>query len=240
MKKLVLLTVVVAGCLVLILVLVGKPWSFRSSENSVQAAPSPALDLPALKAKAEHGDAESQFQLGKLYAAGKAGRLDYRQAAEWYQRAADQGNPEGEAALAELYQVGQGVARDPAQAAKLYRSAADQGDAGAQYNLAEIYATGGGLPKDHAQAVKWYRLAADQGNAAAQYNLGQRYDLGVGIAVDRVEAYKWLSLAVAQGVSDNVGARDRVKAKLSHDEAAEASRRIASFVPKPRTPSSPR
>ncbi len=196
-----------------------------ASGNTVRPA-----DVPAIRAKAEQGDAQAETQLGRLYAQGHGVPHDYGEAARWYRRAADQGDADAQTALGELYEVGQGVAQGPADAAKWYRLAAAQGNTKAQYDLGVMCEFGRGVPKDQAQAAKWFRQAADRGDALAQFNLGQRCDLGIGVPADRIEACKWLSLAAAQGLADADGACARVKSKMSHAEISEAKRRVAAFV----------
>ncbi len=74
--------------------------------------------LPAqLLERAQKGDAEAQFTLGKNYEAGR-GKLkqDYTQAAHWYGAAADQNDPFAQASLGLLYRFGKGVAQDDGQA----------------------------------------------------------------------------------------------------------------------------
>ena len=62
--------------------------------------------------KAERGDADAQFRLGEIFAAGSGVKRDYAQAARWYTAAAEQGLREAQLKLAELYLVGRGVPRD--------------------------------------------------------------------------------------------------------------------------------
>ncbi len=92
---------------------------------------------------AEYGDADAQFNLGRIY--GKATGFVYEK-----QRA---------------------TPRDDALAAKWYRKAADQGYAPAQLNLATMYLEGSPvLPTDRAQGYFWLQQAAAAGdqNARAQ------------------------------------------------------------------------
>ncbi len=81
-----------------------------------------AID-PALLAKANGGDAAAQVKVGESCAAGSgAARTakqlaeDYRQAAEWYKKAALQGDAGAQATLGVLYSVGQGVAHSDVEA----------------------------------------------------------------------------------------------------------------------------
>src|SRR5436305_14233433 len=61
---------------------------------------------------AQRGDANAQFNIGLLYAAGKGVKQDYRQAAEWYRKAAEQGVGAAEYNLGVMYANGDGVTRD--------------------------------------------------------------------------------------------------------------------------------
>ena len=232
MKKIALIAGTIAICAVAFLVFEMTIPPHPAKNASGQAPSAPPVDLPALKAKADGGDAEARVQLGKLYTKGQAVPFDFKRAAKLFQQAADQGNAEAQTCLGELYDAGRGVPKDLNEAIKLYKLAAAQGNAGAQYNLAFMCEQGRGLPLDRVQAAKWYQLAAEGGDALAQYDLGQRYDFGVGVPTNRVEALKWLRLAAAQGQVDAAERLKSVKAKMSREEIAEAERRVAAFAPR--------
>ena len=208
-----------------------------SREASV---PPPAVvqvvDVAAVKAKADGGNAAAQETLGECYANGQGVKQDYAQAAQWYRKAADQGNAAAQTALGELCEAGQGMRQDDAEAAKWYRRAAEQGHAPGQYSLAVLYLMGHGVPPDMAEALKWYRQAAEQGHALAQYNLGMRYKEGKGVASDPVEAYKWLSLAATGGIPDATQAREALQQGMSREQIKEGQSRAASFAPKKPAP----
>jgi TPR repeat protein len=152
-----------------------------------------------LKARADQGDAQAQFNLGLMYATGEGVPKDAAEAVKWYRLAADQNHPRAQFNLGLLYATGEGVPKDTAEAVKWYRKAADQGDAWAQSNLGLMYADGDGVPKDAAEAVKWYRMAADQGHAQSQFNLGLMYATGEGVPKDAAEAVKWYRKGADQG-----------------------------------------
>jgi uncharacterized protein len=219
---------IVAGCLVIGLLLVLSRTTRRPPVSTPEVAR--AVDLEGTRAKAEHGDAEAQKEMGSIFAKGQVVKQNYAEAAKWYRSAADQGNAGAQAALGELYEAGQGVPADDAAAAEWYRRAAEQGHVVGQYSLAVLYVLGKGVPRDIAEAVKWYRQAADQGNALAQYNLGMRYKEGDGVPQDRVEAYKWLRLAAAQGLPDAAKARDELKHSMTREQIAEGQRRADAFA----------
>jgi len=86
-------------------------------------------------------------------------------------------------------------------------------------------------PQDYAQAAAWFRKAADQGLAAAQNNLGLVYYNGHGVPQDYAQAHKWFNLAAASGDADAVSNRDRVAAKMTPAQIAEAQRLASEWKP---------
>jgi len=149
----------------------------------------------ALLAKASAGDAAAQVQVGESCAAGsgqarsnKQIAEDYRQAAEWYRKAAAQGSVAGEMHLAALYRDGTGVARDMEQAAAWYRKAAEQGDATAQATLGVLYSMGQGVARSDVESYYWLDLAASaKGPNQAKY-AANRQMIGTHITSDELEA----------------------------------------------------
>jgi hypothetical protein len=74
--------------------------------------------------RAQKGDVEAQFDLGKNYETGRIGLpRDLAQAQHWYREAANQGDPFAEASLGILYNFGKGVERDYFQAYIWYERA---------------------------------------------------------------------------------------------------------------------
>jgi TPR repeat protein len=196
----------------------------------------PAPDVEGIKARAEKGEAAAQSELATLFTQGDGVKRDYKEAAKWYQLAADHGFAKAQVALGELYEAGQGVPRDDAEAAKWYRKAADQGHATGQYALAVLYLVGRGVSKDDTEALKLYRQSADQGYALALFHLGMRYKKGQGVPVDSVEAYKWLTLAGAGGIAEAHEIRDEVTSSMTGEQIAEGKRRAKAFVATPTAP----
>ncbi len=148
-------------------------------------AQSPVLD-PALLARAAAGDAPSEVLVGEKYASGTGVAQDYKQAAEWYRKAAEQGNAAGEVHLADLYRDGQGVARDKEQAAKWYRKAAEQGDPGAQGTLGTLYVYGQGVPRSDADAYYWFDLAAAVPGPNQAHYAANRQSVGTRITAEEL------------------------------------------------------
>src|SRR5262249_15200193 len=114
-----------------------------------------------LLSRAATGDAEALFDLGYLYEAGVGVPQNYRQAADYYQAAAERGHTTAANNLASLYEHGQGIDRNLDRAAHWYRLAAEGGDPTGQSNLASLYFSGKGIRRDYRKALKWFHAAAD-------------------------------------------------------------------------------
>ena len=121
---------------------------------------------------------------------------------------------------------------DYATAMRLWRPLAEQGDASAQYNLGFMYDNSQGVTQDYATAMSWYRKAADQGFADAQNNLGFMYANGQGVPQDYVQAHMWWNLAAAKGDADAIKNRDKVVAKMTPAQIAEAQKLAREWKPK--------
>jgi TPR repeat protein len=196
------------------------------------ARASVAVDMAALTAKAEQGDATSQAQLGKAYTEGNGVRRDFKQAAHWCGLAASNGNAVGETIFGELCQAGQGVPRNVTNAVQWFARAAEQQSVAAQFDLAFLYEQGRGVPHDEKLAAHWYQLASEGGDALAQFDFGQRRVLGLGVTKDPVEGLKWLLLSAAQGQADAKTKAQAVKSELTRAQVAEAKSRAAAFAPR--------
>jgi len=163
-----------------------------------------AASLEEVRAAAQKGDAQAQYQLGTAYGHGKghAGEklpADLKLAAYWFLQAAKQGHAGAQTDLGYAYGSGRGVPMNVTQAAFWYRKAAEQGNAAAQTNLGLAYINGSGVRSDPVQAVPWLRKAAEQGYASAQANLGVIYTIGNGVPQDLKQAFLWSEKAARQG-----------------------------------------
>ncbi|WP_171816199.1 SH3 domain-containing protein [endosymbiont of unidentified scaly snail isolate Monju] len=79
------------------------------------------------KPLAEQGHAESQYNLGWLYANGNGLAVDMGRAFYWWKQAAAQGHADAEFAIGLAYTTGEGVERDLAEAVRWIYRAAGQG-----------------------------------------------------------------------------------------------------------------
>ena len=155
--------------------------------------------LVDVRAKAEKGDAQSQYELGRAFGKGSLGvAKDEAAAVRWYRKAADQNHALAQINLGACYASGEGVPKDAVEAVKWYRKAADQNHAEAQCRLGGCYALGQGVADDEVEAIKWFRKAAEQNHPFAQFLLGYYYANGQGVAKDEAEAVKWYRKAAEQ------------------------------------------
>ena len=208
-----------------------------------------ALNVDAVRAAAERGDAVAQYKLGKMYVIGQGVEKDDVQAVAWFRKSAEQGSAGGQNGLGFMYRNGRGVQQDDAQAIAWFRKAAEQGNANAQRNLGNMYLDGRGVQHDDAQAVAWFRKAAEQGDAASQAALGIMYEHGLGAPEDDRQAVAWYHKAAEQGNADaqyNLGVmyesgrgiqKDRAQAIAWYQKAAgngnEKAKRKSALSPDP-------
>ena len=119
-----------------------------------------------LKARAQRGDASSQWAVAQAYSSGKYGvKSDKAEAFKWASKAADGGISDAALSVAHAYQTGEGTSADPAAAADWLLKAADAGNAPAAFELGQLYEKGqGGLTHDTAKADTLYQAAANLGD----------------------------------------------------------------------------
>jgi len=157
-------------------------------------------DITTLYTRAQQGDADAQYDLGRLYEKGDGVPHDVIEAVRWYRQAAEQGHVASQFLMAILYERGDLGSQDAVEAGRWYHKAAAQGHTGAQFLLGDMYASGHGVPQHDGEAVHWYRQAAEQGHALAQFRLRLMYFSGRSIPQDDGEAVRWCQRAAEQGL----------------------------------------
>jgi TPR repeat protein len=144
----------------------------QAASDAAQPKTSPTFresnDMPIadLIIAANHGDSESQAELGLRYTQGVGVTRDYDYAVKWLRKAAERGNPKGKYALGVSYFEGLGVMKDEVEGIRLIHESAMHGYAPAQSFLGGMYMYG--IRKDFSQAQLWYRKAACQGDEKAE------------------------------------------------------------------------
>ncbi len=175
---------------------VGENGAPSPNAGSLQTAASHPADLSAaslerIRAAAQAGDREAQFDLAQRYALGEWVPKNDQAAAEWFEKAALHGHPEAQYRLGLLYEQGRAVTQSLIEAFFWFQSAAEQGHREAQFRSAIAYAEGAGVGKDAQQAAAYFRQAAEQGHVAAMYRLADLYEAGAGVAQDTEAARRW-------------------------------------------------
>ncbi|MCS1407803.1 MAG: Secretory immunoglobulin A-binding protein EsiB [Verrucomicrobia subdivision 3 bacterium] len=112
--------------------------------------------VEALRAKAERGDCEAQYEMGWRQAIGMGLPLDDVEALCWLRLAAEQGHKLAQNNLGARYATGDGVRRDLSEAYFWFYQAAEQGDRKAVKNRDSVASE---MSEDQLAAVK-ERLAA--------------------------------------------------------------------------------
>lgn len=110
-----------------------------------------------LMAKANGGDAASQYTVGRYYELGIGVKRDYAQAFTWYQKAGNLNYNEAVYRLGFFYYKGVGdVKKSYEKAFEYFTKAAEGNHSQAQEYLAEMYKNGYGVKADEEKANFWY------------------------------------------------------------------------------------
>ena len=150
--------------------------------------------------KAQNGDAEAQYLVGKSYSDGWGVARDLVEASKWLRKAAEQGHAKAQTSLGLAYVEGRGVAGNYEEAQRWFRKSAAQGNAEAQgLSLGFDYLFTLVEARDCAEAAQKLRASAEGGNATAQTFLGYTYFEGKGVTNNYAEAVKWFRQAAEQG-----------------------------------------
>lgn len=149
----------------------------RGSQAGCQALTSPPVVQQMITTRGSIAERESK--LGNDYLSGHGVGKDEKQAAYWYEKAADAGNPWAQKQIGFFYQAGIGVPADPARAVRWYRLAAAGGLASARTNLGVAYLWGTGVAADVQMAAQFFREAAEKGTEQRRPILGISTTLAV-------------------------------------------------------------
>jgi TPR repeat protein len=111
---------------------------------------------------AERGDANAQYETGRMLFGGKGTTIDAQQAVNWLQKAVNQGHKKAATRLGIIYYKGNGVPANPGRAVELFKSVAAS-QVLAQYYMGEAYADGRGIAQDFHAAIDWYQQSDSNG-----------------------------------------------------------------------------
>lgn len=155
-------------------------------------------EIIELKEKANTGDPDAQFELGKKYHLGLGVEKNYIEAINWFQKSAAQEHPRGQNALGVMYQNGFGVEQNYSKAIELYNKAISQNCPQAMCNMGMLYNNGQGVEINKQKAFTLNLKAAEQGYDVSQYNIGWMYLIGNGVNKNSQEAFLWFKKAAEQ------------------------------------------
>ena len=155
-----------------------------------------AEDAPTvveLRAAAEQGDSEAQYQLGLLYRTGVGVPQHYPEALRWLEAAVEQGNADAQWVLGIMYRSGLGVEVDNTESARLFRLSAEQGNPTGMLYLGQAYSGYGlyGVEPDDVAAHMWFNVAAALGEDRAAR---ERDDLARLMTLEQIEEAQRMAL----------------------------------------------
>ncbi|CAM3311736.1 tetratricopeptide repeat protein [Asticcacaulis taihuensis] len=148
--------------------------------------------LDHLTIKAEAGDAEAQWRLGKSYMRGDA-RQDISKAMRWLEASADQGSAKGLYYFGAELLMGNNLPQDVTRGLQMEKRAADMGYVPAQFYWAHNYPAEGETPDEGIEKMifGWWLAAAEKDYSEAQESLSYYYANGQYVTQDKAEAWKW-------------------------------------------------
>ena len=145
--------------------------------------------------KAESGDPDAQYLVGRLYRDGPVLIPDSVEAQYWFDQAAWQSMVAAQYALGQLYLTDDAEVHDTELGIQWLEYAAHHGSDCAAYRLGKEYLNGEIVERDSAKAQEYLTQSAKTGNQFAQYALGKLY-LERG---DKAEAHYWFTQSAARG-----------------------------------------
>lgn len=147
--------------------------------------------LPAMEAKAAHGDADAMFRLGVAYHLGLDVQRSWATAKAWYRKAADAGHTGAMSNLGNALSDSSDTATCREGVAWLERAAL-AGNASAMNSISVLYGTGSALPLDRVEEQRWLLKAGEAGDPSAMLFLGLAFQTGRnGVVKDREKAIYW-------------------------------------------------
>lgn len=144
------------------------------------------FSINELLEKANIGDAESQYALGRAYYSGRYVERDYSAAVRWFENSAEQGNEDAMISLGICYMRGNGVEKNVWEGIKMWTMAADRDNKQAMMKLASLHYNGSyGFDVNYNEAFKWYT------KADCKSKIGECYLYGRGVEQDYKMAVKY-------------------------------------------------
>lgn len=173
-----------------------------SSKNTKKQLVTGNPQADALIKKADSGDSNAMYEIGKMFYYGQNVPASAEYAAYYLKAGADAGNVDACLMYFLMLKSGQGVQQDVKKAFKYCKSAVDKKSPQAMFELGSLYQQGIGCKQDMKEASKYYKMGADLGNMFAQYSYGTCLEYGAGVAKNPQEAIKYYSASAQQSFPD--------------------------------------
>ncbi len=157
-------------------------------------------NIERLKAQAESGDPEAQFQMSAYYFS----QGDVASAIHWLKSASEKHHVSAMTNLGIAYYFGDGVAQSYQNALPLFQMASQHGDLSAKYYLGLSYLGGKGIAKNVKKGFNILRECANEGMPWAQLSLADCYKDGIGTSPDLFEAVSWYARSAEQGIEEAI------------------------------------
>ena len=147
------------GIILLIMQFNTKPASVKNPSQPIATTSTqqPPAQIPK-EVKPSEVEIQQWIKNGYAYFSGEGVQQDYKQAFEWFKKAAEQGNVEAQNWVGVMYGKGKGTSRDEQTAVYWYLKAAEQGNPKAAFNLGVRYSEGHGVSVDHSESDHWFRV----------------------------------------------------------------------------------
>jgi TPR repeat protein len=177
--------------------------------------------LTELKAKAEKGDAQAQFELGTNF-----WRTDPNEAIKWFQKAAEQNHKAAFLYAGSYFSWTASPTNNPQKGFDYFLRGARLGDADCQYFLGQCYIFGDGTETNTVEGLRWAVKSAEQGYWLAQWSLGEWYYKGVVVPKNLTNAIHFYQLLAERrdefgGIPVNEDSVSRAQFQLGYIHATE-------------------
>ena len=114
------------------------------------------------------GSSYGMNNVGNMYEHGDGVEVNFNEAANWYEKAAELDNNLAQENLGRFYENGLGgLPVDFKQAYELYKLSAEQNNLAAMMNLARMYELGLGVQQNYNKSLEWYTKASKGNNEYA-------------------------------------------------------------------------
>lgn len=162
------------------------------------------MDQRELRAKAESGDRQAQYDLAKLiqdtaYVDDATCKKNLKEAFKFYRMSALQDFAPAQYEIGRMYIGGEGVKEDRDKGFEWLKKAAAQGLSESEFEIADALELEDVDGESSEEIFEWYKRAAEHGHVEAKLKLGHCYEYGTGVPENHAEAFRWYLSASEHG-----------------------------------------